>query len=348
MTAQVVAVVEGVGTALLQLDHLLAVAHHRAEGLGLVTLRVRRAQRQGSLERHAVGHIATQRIVRAGLVGQDVGRDVAFDQAREQFGRVAQNTDRDGLTGGLQLERAVDRRIDALDLLVHVLRPQSEVDARLVDLGHQTRTAVHGRGQRLRAAHAAEPRGDDEASLQRATEVARGGGCEGLVRALQDPLGADVDPGPRGHLAVHHLPGVLELAEVLPGRPLAHQVRVRDQHARCALVRAHHADRLARLDQQRLVRLEPLQRADDRVQRRPVARGLARSTVDDEVLGPLGHVRVQVVQQHAQRGFRTPRLARALGSGRRQLRARGQGHRSRRGRIGGGHGNLGRVGGRPG
>ena len=39
---------------------------------------------------------------------------------------------------------------------------------------------------------------------------------ERLVGALQDPLGPDVDPGPGGHLAVHHQPGGVELAELVP------------------------------------------------------------------------------------------------------------------------------------
>src|ERR1700690_2229118 len=52
---------------------------------------------------------------------------------------------------------------------------------------------------------------------------------ERLERALQDALGADVDPRPSGHLAVHRQALALELAEDLPGGPLADQVRIGDQ-----------------------------------------------------------------------------------------------------------------------
>ena len=76
---------------------------------------------------------------------------------------------------------------------------------------------------------------------------------EGLVGALDDALAADVDPGARGHLAVHHQAQAIELVEVLPGRPVRHQVGVGDQHARRVGVGPEHADRLARLDEQRLV-----------------------------------------------------------------------------------------------
>ena len=54
---------------------------------------------------------------------------------------------------------------------------------------------------------------------ERAAEVLPRRLGERLVRALQDPLGPDVDPGAGGHLAVHHQTRPLELAEVVPGRP---------------------------------------------------------------------------------------------------------------------------------
>ncbi len=54
---------------------------------------------------------------------------------------------------------------------------------------------------------------------------------------------------------------MLEAAELGPGRPVGHQVAVGDEHARRPLVRAHDADRLARLHEHRLVGLERAQRA---------------------------------------------------------------------------------------
>ena len=111
---------------------------------------------------------------------------------------------------------------------------------------------------------------------ERAVEPLVGDRSERLVRALQDALGADVDPRAGGHLAVHRQPEVLEPAELLPVRPVADQVGVRDQHARRPLVGAHDADRLAALHEQRLVVSRVGERAHDRVVRRPVARGLAR------------------------------------------------------------------------
>ena len=59
-----------------------------------------------------------------------------------------------------------------------------------------------------------------------------GRGEIGLIRALQDPLGADVDPGASGHLAVHRQPHAIERVEGLLRRPARYEIRVGDQYAR--------------------------------------------------------------------------------------------------------------------
>ena len=62
---------------------------------------------------------------------------------------------------------------------------------------------------------------------------------------------------------------------------------------------------------------ERLQAFDDRVEAFPVAGRLADAAVNDEVLGTLGHLGVEVVHDHAQRGFGQPALCRQLRPGRR-------------------------------
>jgi len=109
-----------------------------------------------------------------------------------------------------------------------------------------------------------------------------------LERALHNALRADVDPRTRRHLAVHHQPAALEFVEVLPVRPAAHQIRVRDEHPRRVFVGSEDADRPAALHQQRLVVGEALERAHNGVERGPISRGLAGSAVNDEVIGTLG------------------------------------------------------------
>ena len=148
-------------------------------------------------------------------------------------------------------------------------------------------------------------------------EMLLAGRRERLVRALEDPLRADVDPASGRHLAEHRQALGLEPPELVPGRPARDEQRVRDQHARRSRVRPQHADGLPALHEQRLVVSEREQRADDRAQCVVVARGLPRAAVDDEVLRPLGDLGVEVVQQHPQRGLRRPRSGVQLGAARR-------------------------------
>ena len=86
--------------------------------------------------------------------------------------------------------------------------------------------------------------------------------CRGrkrFVRPLQNPLRSDIDPAPRGHLAVHHQAQPVQLVEALPIAPMPDQIGIANQHARRVLVRAEDADRLARLHEQRFIRFERLQ-----------------------------------------------------------------------------------------
>jgi hypothetical protein len=71
-------------------------------------------------------------------------------------------------------------------------------------------------------------------------------------------------------------------------------------------VRAEDTDRLAALDEERLVVAKPQQRPDDRLERVVRAGGTAGAAVDDEVLRALRHLRVEVVEQHPQRRLRLP------------------------------------------
>ena len=152
---------------------------------------------------------------------------------------------------------------------------------------------------------------------QLAAEVLAAGFGERLVRALHDALAADVDPAAGRHLAVHHQALAVEFVEVLPRCPLRHEVRVGDQHARRIGVRLEHADRLARLHQQRLVVVELAQRRQDRVEAGPVARRAADAAVHDEMLRILRHFGIEVVLQHAVGGLGEPALARERSTARR-------------------------------
>ena len=192
---------------------------------------------------------------------------------------------------------------------IHVADLEPAPSAGLVDLDREADALVHGHGQRLGAAHPAEAGGQGHGPAQRPAEVLAGRLGEGLVGALQDPLGPDVDPRPGGHLAVHHQAGPLELAEVLPGGPFADQVGIGDQHPGRPRVRPHDADRLARLDEERLVGLQPAELANDRIEGGPAAGRATGPAVDHEVVGVLGDLGVEVVHEHPQGRFLLPAAA---------------------------------------
>src|SRR6185369_1603900 len=81
-------------------------------------------------------------------------------------------------------------------------------------------------------------------------------------------------------------------------------------------MRAQDPDRLARLDEQRLVTLERPQLADDGVEGGPRPRGTARPAVDDEVIRVLGDLRVEVVHEHPEGRLLLPSTAGQVGPAR--------------------------------
>ena len=132
---------------------------------------------------------------------------------------------------------------------------------------------------------------------------------ECFVGALQDALCADVDPAARRHLAVHRQAAILEIAEALPRRPCRHEQRVGDEDARRPGMRAEDGDGFAGLDDQRLVVLEAMQSADDGVEGVPAASGATGAAIDHEIVGTLGDIGIEIVHQHAERGFLRPSFA---------------------------------------
>jgi hypothetical protein len=104
---------------------------------------------------------------------------------------------------------------------------------------------------------------------------------------------------------------------MVPVGPVRHQVGVGDQHARGVDVGADHGHRLARLHQQRLVVFELLQLSTMAVEVFPGARGPADAAIDHQLVRVFGHVRMQIVHQHAHRRFGEPALRGDLGAGRR-------------------------------
>ena len=163
-----------------------------------------------------------------------------------------------------------------------------------------------GCGQWLGAAHAAKAGSQDPLAFQAAAIVLATGFDEGFVGALNDALAADVDPAAGGHLAIHGQALGIQFVEVLPARPVRHQVGVGDQYARGVAVGFEHANRLARLHQQGFVVFQAGQGFDDFVVAGPVARGAADTAIHHQLFGVFRNLWVEVVHQHAQRRFGQP------------------------------------------
>ena len=227
-------------------------AHRRARGL-LHRLRIALALLAPLRHRPADRQIAVDRIVRRGLVGDDVRATPRRTSSGQHLGGVAEQADGLRLAGpGPALDHG-ERLVEGLGLLVDVAGAQAEIDRVRIALDGEAAGAGHDRGERLRAAHAAEAAGQHPLAGEIAAIVLAAGLHEGLVGALHDALRADVDPRAGRHLAVHGEALAIELVEMVPGRPVRHEVGVGDQHARRVGVGAEHADRLAGLDEQRLV-----------------------------------------------------------------------------------------------
>ena len=286
----------------------------RSAGSADVLVRVAVAQLVRLAESEPGRDVANQRIVGRCLVGDHVGFEAAAQQLGQDLGGVSAESDAERAALGPGRLATGDRVVEIVGLLVEVAGLEPAADPLRIDLDAEGDPVVHGHRQRLGAAHAAEPRGQRDRPGERAAEAAAGDLGEALVGALDDPLAADVDPRARGHLPVHRQPELLEPAKLVPVRPLADQVRVRDQDPRRPLVGAKDADRLARLNQQRLVVGERAQFADDRVERVPGARRPPGAAVDDEVVGALGDLGIEVVHQHPHRGLLAPAAAAELGA----------------------------------
>ncbi len=147
-------------------------------------------------------------------------------------------------------------------------------------------------------------------------------GDERLVRALQDALRADVDPRARGHLPVHdqaRAPRAGGTRPTWPTRP--DEVRVRDA-ARAARPGACGSGPRPCPTARGASRRPPSSRSsrDDHVERLHERAALPGAAVDDEIVGALRHLGVEVVVEHPERGLLDPPLAAPLASPRRAHR----------------------------
>ena len=205
-------------------EHGLDVRDDRALGRSDECRVLRRIvlRRLPSLDGPADRQVAVDEIVRACLVGDQVGPRAAPHQFRQNFGGVAEQAHRHRRPAGAQASRrARARRRGPWPVVADiVLRSRSAIRLWMaLDRRAKTRPAI------VAASGCAPPMPPSPAvTIHRSASCPpkcwRAGFGEGLVGALDDALAAYVDPGPGRHLAVHHETLAIEFVEVLPRRPL--------------------------------------------------------------------------------------------------------------------------------
>ena len=222
------------------------MGHDRLGSELQIALWVARAQRCGLLEWHLGRDVAGERIVGSGLIRDEIEVLTARHELGKHISSVPEQRHRERPTVGRSRTNALDGIVERVGLLVDVAGREPPVDRPLIHLNAQNCRPGHRRSERLSATHAAEAGGQNGAAREvGGAEVHLACGAERLVRPLQDPLRADVDPRSRRHLSEHRQPLGFEPAEGVPCGPFRHEQRVRDQHARGPFVRPEHPHRLA-------------------------------------------------------------------------------------------------------
>ena len=179
-----------------------------------VLLRIARPKRERFIERHVVRHIAIEGIVRARLIRQNVGNEIAAHQFRQDVGAIADEAYRDGL---FVLERVVEKTegvVERMRDLIAVTALEPFLDPRRIDIDAEKTSAVHRGGERLGATHSAHAAGHDEFAGKAAAEMFLGRGGERFESSLHDSLAADVDPRAGSHLPVHRQAKTFEAVEL--------------------------------------------------------------------------------------------------------------------------------------
>ncbi len=98
--ADVVAVVEGDGSGALEGEHGVDVDNHGSGGAADVLFWILAAELGGLGEGEALRDVANERVVGAGLVGDDIDLDAAADEFGQHVGAVADEADAEGFTFG--------------------------------------------------------------------------------------------------------------------------------------------------------------------------------------------------------------------------------------------------------
>ncbi len=186
--------------------------------------------------------------MRAGLICHDIDRNFSPSKLRKHFRGVSHKTNRIGARFIFRQKCHFDGLVDVRCHKVEVPMFDPSLQPRLIDVDDDNNSLVEGDREGLSPSHSSTSSGEGEGSGQCPAKMLASHSPESFIRSLKNPLGANVNPRSRRHLAVHGQSECLESAKFWPGSPIPHEVRVRDQDSGRPLMGAEYSHGLARLD----------------------------------------------------------------------------------------------------
>ncbi len=159
-----------------------------------------------------------------GLVGHHIHLNAAPHNLRQHIGAVSNQAHRQRPPFAPRLFTKHQRLIQVFGDHVAVARFHSPFNSAAIHINGQHHAVVERDGKRLRSSHAAYAAGYHQSTFESAAKVPLGQRGKGLKCPLQYALRTDINPAPRRHLAVHHQALAVQIVEVLPVGPLAHQI----------------------------------------------------------------------------------------------------------------------------
>ena len=244
--------------------------------------------------------------VAACLVREQVYGNIVVDGILEQVDDVAVEGDRIDFALGHFLFRHRESLFRRLGDPPDPALSMAGLNTRPVYLGGDRNAAGDVGRLRLRAAHAAEPGCDVEASLQTLAALAKfhtPSVEDCVIGAVNDALRPDVHPAAGRHLPVV---GDAELHRAVPLLLIVEEAdhqAVGEHYARCIGGRSEKSERVSRFNDERLIRSQHFKIFFYQKILHPVLTDLPRLAVGNELIGVECDVKVEVVVDHYLKGL---------------------------------------------
>ena len=159
--ADIVAVIKSHRAHFLQREHRFHVARDGIERALFVGSGIGLAHLSGLRYVQALRNVSADGIVRAGLIGEQVGHDAAARELGNYVRAISSEPHGSGFALAHGIFQNAEGFVEVVDHHVAVARFHAALDAFGVHIDSQERRAVQGCGQRLRATHPPHATGHD-------------------------------------------------------------------------------------------------------------------------------------------------------------------------------------------